>query len=488
MSTVKAKIAPKPDQSNGSLALKVSLILDRSLCSGLSETQLEAIKSLISSTLESMAKDLALPIKPIPKVGFYSKQKSKMDTLTPISLILEETELEFPYWFLQQKTFTLEGLEEMIPEAIHRQRESFLTPGLLGLLYTDWQSKTHFSFWEFKSLAIFCIKHGHPIKKLYQQRDSAIFDLLGIFETCVGKKEELNLEIIIPKVTKNSAKGKIREELKQRVEQTISYQLGIQLPPFSITTDEQVLEGYYQLRVNGLRLPIKKGEVLSQIPEIHLTIRRYAACFINIATLQYQLERFQEIQPDLAKAILHQFDLPFLAQLLRNLTWEGVPIRNLASIFETLLETDREFSIGVPSRFYFLPYQWSAHFKNAKLASESNASFSAMEKIRVRLGREIFNTFQSSTGTLEVFTLGEEVEASLFETSPKTEDMLIVALGEELHRFATGREFFILLVPAEHRRYLQNLLWHRFPNVYVLSFQEVPLNKQVVLLSKVGFP
>lgn len=488
MRTVNPKIVPKPAQRNGSLALEVALLLDSSHFSGLSEIHLEAIKALISSALESMAKDLSLPLKPIPKVGFYSKQKSNIHTQMPISLKLAGVELELPYWFLQRKPFTLEGLEEMIPEAILRQRECLLTPGLLELLYADWHSKPHFSLEEFKSLSVLCVKHGYPISKLFMERENEIYDLPGIFESSVGKKEELNLEIILPKITKNSTKGKIREELKHRVEQTISYQLGIQLPPFSITTDEQVLENNYRLRFNELRLPIKKGGVLGHIPEIYATIWRHAACFINMTTLHYQVERFQETQPDLVKAILRQFDLPFLVQLLRNLTWEGVPIRNLAFIFEALLETDREFSAGEPSRFHFLPYQWSALFKNVKHPSETNASFLVTEKIRVRLGREIYNTFQSNTGTLEVFTLGEEVEASLFETSTQTEYKLIVALGEELHRFANGREFFILLVPAEHRKYLQNLIRHRLSNVYVLSFQEVPLNKQVMLLGKVDFP
>lgn len=145
-----------------------------------------------------------------------------------------------------------------------------------------------------------------------------------------------------------------------------------------------------------------------------------------------------------------------LEKILRNLLMEGVPIRDLGTILETLVDS-------------------MANTRDPDLLTEN---------VRGALSRTITRRF-CENGQLRAITLDGEVERRIVASLTKNDHGIYLAMGPELiqpvisqlsesmKKFQELGQAAVLLTSQVIRVYLSRLLSQYFPNLYVLSFNEI---------------
>ena len=144
-------------------------------------------------------------------------------------------------------------------------------------------------------------------------------------------------------------------------------------------------------------------------------------------------------------------------RVLRNLLSEGVPIRNMPAILETL----------------------------ADHVGQSQDPETLTELVRQRLGRVLCEQYSDNEGTLHAVTLDPSVESRLAAAvgtgtdpdarpvSPAVLQALVERLSESLGVAARGGKDVVVLVRSNVRRFVTELVRASLPRVAVLSYNEV---------------
>ena len=149
-------------------------------------------------------------------------------------------------------------------------------------------------------------------------------------------------------------------------------------------------------------------------------------------------------------------------KILTNLLKEGVPIKDMETIMETIIDV-------------------SMSIKDID---------SITEQIRIALKRTITRKFCEG-GSMKVITLDADLEKSIITNltpgdqgmylalSPDTMQSIITQLGEELKKFNEFSQNPIVLTSQVVRIHFYHLIEQFYPNVYVLSFNEIGNNIQI---------
>jgi flagellar biosynthesis protein FlhA len=187
------------------------------------------------------------------------------------------------------------------------------------------------------------------------------------------------------------------------------------------------------------------------------------------------LQKLAKISPKLAEELVPgTLTINQLLAVLKALLAEGVPIRDIRSIAEAI----------------------------AAQAPRGKDPASLTAAARVALGRTIFQQIGGSAPSLSVITLDPQIEQVLMKSLARggpgggdTDDIVLEpGLAERLQRSvneATQRQEVqgkpaVLLVPAPLRGVLARFVRHSNRSARVISYQEIPGNKQVTIEATVG--
>lgn len=158
-------------------------------------------------------------------------------------------------------------------------------------------------------------------------------------------------------------------------------------------------------------------------------------------------------------------------QVLRNLLAEGVPVRNMPAILETLADS-------------------AGHTRDIEALTELT---------RQRLGRALCEQYGDNLGVLHAVTLDPNIEARLAAAVARQDtDMgpvgpaylttLVDQIGESIGTATKSGKDVVLLVRSNVRRFLSELVRASLPKVAVLSFNEVIPARAVDTVSVVQMP
>ncbi|MCI2107036.1 MAG: flagellar biosynthesis protein FlhA [Intestinimonas sp.] len=181
------------------------------------------------------------------------------------------------------------------------------------------------------------------------------------------------------------------------------------------------------------------------------------------------VENLKKIAPQLVEeTIPGTISYASLEKILRNLLREGVPIKDMVTIVETAAD-----SIG--------------NTRDMDIVTEN---------IRAALARTITRRF-CEHGQLRVVTLDAEMEKRIVASLTKNEQGVYLAmgadmmqqivsqLGECMKKFTELSQTPILLTSPVIRIYLGRMLTQFYPNLYVLSFNEITSNIQIQALGNI---
>lgn len=193
------------------------------------------------------------------------------------------------------------------------------------------------------------------------------------------------------------------------------------------------------------------------------TIQRHAYELLNRAETIQLVENLKNSEPDLvAEAIPDVVSYATLEKVLRSLLKEGVPIKDLGTILETLTDA----------------------------LNQGKDLDSAVEQVRGALARTITRRF-CEDGQLRVVTLDAEVEKKIIASLTRNEQgvylamsadlmhQIITQLAEHMRKFSELSQTPIVLMSQVIRGYFSRMITQFYPNLYVLSFNEITSNVQI---------
>ena len=198
-------------------------------------------------------------------------------------------------------------------------------------------------------------------------------------------------------------------------------------------------------------------------------IRQHAHELLGHEEVQQLLDRLAETDPKLVDNLVpKQLPLSVVVRVLQNLLREGVSIRSLRLIAESLAEQ----------------------------APRSKNPDELLEGVRVALGRMIVQEINGLNEEFLVVVLDPELEQILLNSirgaagavglEPGLAERLQLGLAEFTQRQELAGEVAVLLVSPSIRSWLARFIRRSIPALNVLSYNEVPDNKQVRLVSSIG--
>ena len=207
------------------------------------------------------------------------------------------------------------------------------------------------------------------------------------------------------------------------------------------------------------------------VMQTHLSevVRRHAYELLGRAEVMQLVENLKKTAPELVEeAIPNVLSYANLERILRGLLKEGVPVRDLATILETAVDS---------------------------LVTTKDMDM-VCENIRVALSRTITRRF-CEHGQLRVVTLDAEVEKRVISSLSKNEQGIYLAMGPDLmqsivtqladylKKFSDLSQTPIVLTSQVIRVYLSRMLSQFYPGVYVLSFNEITSDVQIQSLGNI---
>lgn len=215
----------------------------------------------------------------------------------------------------------------------------------------------------------------------------------------------------------------------------------------------------------------------STVVATHLNqlLQKHAHELIGHEEVQQMLDRLAKISPKLAEELVpNTLNLSQLLAVLQNLLTEGVPLRDMRSIAEALA--------------------------NTKIESQDTAALTV--QVRKVLKRLIIQSIYGNADDLSVITLEPSLEQLLLKTVQQSkqqnggadnmilEPSMAEKLQSSLLEAARNQEMAgnpaVLLVSGMLRPVLANFVRTVTDTLHVVSYQEVPDNKQITIAATIG--
>ena len=199
------------------------------------------------------------------------------------------------------------------------------------------------------------------------------------------------------------------------------------------------------------------------------TIKKHTYELLNRSETIQLVEHLKQTEPELvADAIPNVVSYANLEKILKSLLREGIPIKDLATILEAVVEA----------------------------SGGTRDSDMITEQVRSALSRTITRLF-CENGQLRVVTLDAEVEKKVLAAltkndhgvylalSPDIMQQIIAQLGELRKKFNDLSQTPIVLTSQIIRVYLSRMIAQFYPDVYVLSFHEITSSVQIQAIGNI---
>ena len=205
----------------------------------------------------------------------------------------------------------------------------------------------------------------------------------------------------------------------------------------------------------------------------HLTeiIREHAYELLGRQEVKNTIDKIKEEYPAVVEELLPDLlTVGEIQKVLQNLLWEGIPIKNMVTILETL----------------------------ADYASKTRDIQLLTEYVRQALARQICSLYQESDGVLYVVTVDPQLEDSLLQALKQSEQGNYLALGpdqaqELIQKVAAamrglleqGHDPIVLTAPLL-RRPLKEFTYRSIRELIVLSYNELDPQVKVEVIGMVN--
>ena len=210
----------------------------------------------------------------------------------------------------------------------------------------------------------------------------------------------------------------------------------------------------------------------STVVATHLShlLHQHAHELIGHEEVQHLLDMLAKTSPKLVEDLVPKLlPLGAVLKVLQNMLSEGVPIRDMRSIAETLAE-------------------------HAQVSQNSDVLTAA---VRSSLSRQIYQNINGMAHEMAVITLDPELEQILLQSvqtapesglgiEPGLAEQMITELNQCIQQQEASNKAAVLMVSPALRPILAKMLRSLAPNLHVLAYNEVPDSKQIRVVAAVG--
>jgi flagellar biosynthesis protein FlhA len=210
----------------------------------------------------------------------------------------------------------------------------------------------------------------------------------------------------------------------------------------------------------------------STVVATHLSelLQSHAHELLGHDEVQQLLDNLADVAPKLVEDLVPKLlPLAVVLRVLQNLLQEGVPIRDMRTIAETLAEQ----------------------------ATKSQDAGTLTASVRVALSRSIIQQVIGPIGEIPVIVLEPGLERLLQQTlvnagedgagvEPGMLEQLQNAMQQTARQQEVSGEDSVLLVAAAIRPWMAKFTRHSVPGMRVLSYNEIPDNRQIKVISTIG--
>ncbi len=221
-------------------------------------------------------------------------------------------------------------------------------------------------------------------------------------------------------------------------------------------------------QINGYTVVDSTTVVATHISEI---IKRHAHELVGRQELQQLLDNVSIVAPKVVEELIpNLLNLGTVLRVIKNLLKEGVSIRDMRTILETLAD-------------------YAGLTKDPDVLSEF---------VRQGLGRFIVDQYKQEDDSLYLFTLDREVEDIIAEAiqpsdqgsylaiEPNMAQRIITAIRSMADRCSMNGAQPVLLASPSIRRHVRKLIERYAPQLAVLSHNEIPQNVKIQSLGVVN--
>ncbi len=229
-------------------------------------------------------------------------------------------------------------------------------------------------------------------------------------------------------------------------------------------------------------------------------VRRHAACLIDKETLEYDLALLDQAFPEIISAALARYSPAQLAGVVRDLSAEGLSVRDLRSILERLLHY--QAVVTDPSKYIIFDDSLAMHpdIGVRKTPGREQLAQFARSGLRQYLSHKY--TYGRWQSTLNVYLLDTQWETRLvehlaFENGDRGKKPLSDGEIENLRQGirselallpqTPGYPLPAILTIACIRKRVRDLLEREFPGLAVLSYDELSPSTNITPVARISW-
>jgi type III secretory pathway component EscV/tetratricopeptide (TPR) repeat protein len=234
------------------------------------------------------------------------------------------------------------------------------------------------------------------------------------------------------------------------------------------------------------------GPVGFLILALSAEIRKAAAAFQTIGVTRLILDSLRTAFPYLIDTAVKRFSTEQLCLVLRELLDEGISIRDLRGVLESLLSINGTTDVDFGRFIVFAPRAENLCLADSNRGLDDLSPADYSNFVRTTLKKYISHKYTKGGATLIVYLLDPEIERRIINTGalPLTDDeqtRLMEAISDEVGSLPPTAQTPVLLTSMEIRRTVRKLIEASFPNLAVLSYQELSPDLNIQPIARISW-
>lgn len=435
------------------------------------------IASGLNNYLRNLTRELSLPVDVTTSLEITTE-----DSVAPYRIMIGTRKCRLQRFNGPAADAPAEEWIACMAREICDNRDLFLTPAVIAASRAEMPAAPSLADNDLYQLLDACFRHGLGFHRAFDfirgASGQSIADLAAFETDCLSSKTK-RITFLLGAGTKLK-----RDELEPKlaaIPAQVFAELGVMLPKIRIEDSAELAHDEFRLQLNDLLMPLARTNSIDPLmSNVLRTATKHAGLFLNTDMVRYYLMQLASSWPALVEAITKRFDVLTLTQILRELLDEELSIKNLPAILETLLAVNGELTAEQADSLILLP-NTAVFLTGAPPISSGQQPTPAQivaysECVRTAFRRSISYKYSKGTYVLSIVYVpdADVREAIVPETdiSRSKRDALLATIFDAVSS-RPKQSACAIYTTADKRRPLRKLIEKEFPNLPVISSQEI---------------
>lgn len=388
-------------------------------------------------------------------------------------------------------------LARFIAEAVIEDREKLITEQLIGSLWPKVSKKADAPETPYpvrlREFLFSMVRCGQSLSKLptlleMMSGTSGSTPQFASFDEAIRAPQQIGLGIRIGANHVKSVLPLLAPRLSM-LRRSLFEDLGIILPKIKVDADEKLGSNEIRFRLNDLLFPPE--EVISELPtesivqRLDRAIRDHAELFLTT----YCIDNLRTSSPQLVEATCQRIGMPTLLRVLEGILMEGLSIRDLRGICESLLAVDSIMAVDEGKLIVFFPPITNICVVPQEKPLEDIDDTDYLRCVRMAM-KAHFSAHHAPNGNMVVYLVDPQLEQRITATDvPLTEEErrnLLDAVEAEIGSVVPTAQRVPILTTAQSRRQLWMLIEREFHRYPVLTYSELSPDINIQPLARIS--